>query len=122
MTGYTDQAVLNYRFTYTVTAPRPFVPSDLRAWGAAPVEAPRPAASPLGGLGLTEREQDVAELAVSGFSYAQIARNLFVAQTTVGYHLSNIYAKCGVRSRHELTELVRNNALTAAGQGAREGR
>ncbi len=121
MPGYTDHAVLSHHFTYTVTAPGPFVPSDLRAWSPAPVEAPRPAPSPLGGLGLTERERDVAELAVSGFSYAQIARNLFVAQTTVGYHLSNIYAKCGVRSRHELTELVRNNAMVA-GQGARGGR
>jgi DNA-binding CsgD family transcriptional regulator len=66
-----------------------------------------------GHLGLTAREQDVAELAVSGFSYAQIARDLFVAQSTVGYHLSNIYAKCGVSSRHELTALVRSAELSA---------
>jgi DNA-binding NarL/FixJ family response regulator len=111
MHGHTNIAV--FTFGYTVTAPGPFVPSNVRSWRPAPVEALRPTPSPLGNLGLTERERDVAELAVSGFSYAQIARDLFVAQTTVGYHLSNIYAKCGVRSRHELTELVRSNAVLA---------
>ena len=63
---------------------------------------------------LTERERDVAELAVVGLSYAQIARDLFVAPTTVSYHLSNIYRKCGVRTRHELTELARSMAPTPA--------
>lgn len=63
---------------------------------------------------LTERERDVAELAVVGLSYAQIARDLFVAPTTVSYHLSNIYRKCGVRTRHELTELARNMAPAPA--------
>ena len=63
---------------------------------------------------LTERERDVAELAVVGLSYAQIARDLFVAPTTVSYHLSNIYRKCGVRTRHELTELARSMAPAPA--------
>ena len=60
-------------------------------------------------LGLTEREQDVLTLLASGMSYAQIARELFVTQSTVGYHLSNIYRKAQVTSRHELTELVRRD-------------
>ena len=60
-------------------------------------------------LGLTEREQDVLTLVASGMSYAQIARELFVTQSTVGYHLSNIYRKAQVTSRHELTELVRRD-------------
>jgi DNA-binding NarL/FixJ family response regulator len=60
---------------------------------------------------LTEREQDVLTLIASGMSYAQIARDLFVTQSTVGYHLSNIYRKAGVGSRHELTELVRSDPL-----------
>ena len=58
-------------------------------------------------LGLTEREQDVLSLLASGLSYAQIARDLFVSQSTVSYHLSNIYRKAQVTSRHQLTELVR---------------
>lgn len=104
MHGYTDQAVLNYYFGRTATA-----------LGRDGVIAPTPPTTEtrVGGLGLTDRERDVAELAVSGFSYAQIARDLFVAQSTVGYHLSNIYAKCGVSSRHELTALVRSAEMSA---------
>jgi DNA-binding NarL/FixJ family response regulator len=60
---------------------------------------------------LTEWEQDVLTLIASGMSYAQISRDLFVTQSTVGYHLSNIYRKAGVSSRHELTEMVRGDPL-----------
>ncbi len=62
-------------------------------------------------LGLTEREQDVLSLLASGLSYAQIARDLFVSQSTVSYHLSNIYRKAQVSSRHQLTELVRGDPI-----------
>jgi len=58
-------------------------------------------------VALTDREQDVLTLIAAGMSYAQIARDLFVTQSTVGYHLSNIYRKVGVNSRHELTAMVR---------------
>jgi DNA-binding CsgD family transcriptional regulator len=61
-------------------------------------------------FGLTDREQDVLTLLASGLSYAQIARDLFVSQSTVSYHLSNIYRKAQVSSRHELTELVRRES------------
>jgi DNA-binding CsgD family transcriptional regulator len=56
---------------------------------------------------LTEREHDVLALVVEGYSYAQIARQLYISQSTVSYHLGNIYPKAGVRSRHELTQWVR---------------
>ena len=45
---------------------------------------------------LTPREQDVLALVVTGLSYAQIARSLFVTQSTVGFHLSKLYAKFAV--------------------------
>ena len=48
-------------------------------------------------------------LVIAGMSYAQIARDLFITQRTVGYHLGNIYDKSGVRSRHDLVELVRSD-------------
>ncbi|HTW20767.1 MAG TPA: LuxR C-terminal-related transcriptional regulator [Mycobacteriales bacterium] len=60
-------------------------------------------------LSLSDRERDVLALVTSGMSYAQIARNLFITQSTVGYHLGNIYAKADVSSRHELTELARQS-------------
>jgi DNA-binding NarL/FixJ family response regulator len=113
MRGCADHEVVNRQFSYTIAARRPIVTSRVRTWHAAPVQAPAADSGPLAHLRLTGREQDVAELATAGYSYAQIARKLFVAPTTVGYHLSNIYAKCGVQSRHELTELVRNGASLA---------
>ncbi len=70
-------------------------------------------------LAFSNRERDVLALVSEGLSYAQIARDLFITQKTVGYHLGNIYAKANVRSRHELTELVRREpalfGLSAAG-------
>jgi DNA-binding CsgD family transcriptional regulator len=55
---------------------------------------------------LTDREHDVLDLVARGFSVAQISRTLSVSASTVAFHLGRIYAKAGVRSRHELTELV----------------
>jgi DNA-binding CsgD family transcriptional regulator len=60
---------------------------------------------------LTDRERDVLTLLAAGMCYAQIARDLFITQRTVGYHLSNIYGKAGVNSRHVLTELARREPL-----------
>jgi DNA-binding CsgD family transcriptional regulator len=59
---------------------------------------------------LSDRERDVATLVVAGLSYAQIARDLFITRATVGFHLTRIYAKTGVTSRHELTDLAHRNS------------
>jgi DNA-binding CsgD family transcriptional regulator len=56
---------------------------------------------------LTDREQDVLTLVAAGMSYAQVSRELFVTQSTVSYHLSNLYDKTGIRGRHQLSELFR---------------
>jgi DNA-binding CsgD family transcriptional regulator len=58
----------------------------------------RPAASG----GLTPSEQRVAELVVSGLSNKEVAAQLFVSVYTVEAHLSNVYAKLGIRSRTQL--------------------
>jgi DNA-binding CsgD family transcriptional regulator len=57
---------------------------------------------------LSDRERDVATLLVSGLTYAQIARDLYVTRATVGFHTGRIYAKTGVTSRAELIDLVRS--------------
>jgi DNA-binding CsgD family transcriptional regulator len=59
---------------------------------------------------LSDRERDVATLLVSGLTYAQIARDLYVTRATVGFHTGRIYAKTGVTSRAELIDLVRSGA------------
>lgn len=56
---------------------------------------------------LSDRERDVVALLAAGLSYVQIARDLYISRSTVGFHLSNIYAKTGTSNRHELIDLVR---------------
>jgi DNA-binding NarL/FixJ family response regulator len=51
---------------------------------------------------LTAQEGRVAHLAATGASNPQIARQLPVTVSTVETHLERIYAKLGIRSRHEL--------------------
>lgn len=53
---------------------------------------------------LTEREQEVLQLAVEGKSNKDIARRLFISPKTVSVHRTNIMAKLGV---HNSAELVR---------------
>ncbi len=79
-----------------------------RALRSAPAETAKPAETLPGGAELTEREQDVLTLLMAGMSYAQISRELFITQSTVGYHLGNIYGKAGVNSRHQLSALARS--------------
>ena len=63
---------------------------------------------------LTDREHDVMTLVAAGLSYAQVSRELFITQSTVSYHLGNMYAKAGVRSRHELIDLFRREPAAFA--------
>ncbi len=51
---------------------------------------------------LTPTERRVAELAADGLANKEIAQTLHVSVHTVEVHLSNVYAKLGVRSRTQL--------------------
>lgn len=51
---------------------------------------------------LTAREQEVAELVISGATRAAIAERLVVSVRTVDSHLQRVYRKLGVRGRVEL--------------------
>jgi DNA-binding CsgD family transcriptional regulator len=55
---------------------------------------------------LSDREQEIARMAASGFSDLNIARELAISEGTVGRHLHNIYRKLGVGSRIELVDLL----------------
>lgn len=55
-------------------------------------------------LELTDREQDVATLALRGLSNKEIATELYVSLKAVEYHLRNVYGKLGVTSRRELRD------------------
>ncbi|MDD8017310.1 MAG: response regulator transcription factor [Bacteroidota bacterium] len=50
---------------------------------------------------LSDREVEVLEALVEGYTYKAIAERLFISVNTVGFHLRNIYAKLHVKSRSE---------------------
>jgi len=56
--------------------------------------------------GLTTREIEIAHLAGTGLTSAEIARRLFVSTRTVDSHLGRIYHKLGVSGRTVLAQLV----------------
>jgi len=51
---------------------------------------------------LSPREREVAEYIARGYSYRKTADALFVSVKTVETHMSHIFEKLGVASRHEL--------------------
>ena len=61
-------------------------------------------ATPAGGL--TPGERRVAELVAAGLSNKQVAAQLFVSVHTVEGHLSQAYAKLGIRSRTQLARAL----------------
>ena len=52
---------------------------------------------------LTPREQEVMRLLARGYSYREIAKELFISTKTVETHASNVLRKLQLSSRHELT-------------------
>lgn len=53
-------------------------------------------------LGLTKREAEVSLLVMQGMTNGEIAQELFISETTVKKHLSNIFAKLDIKSREAL--------------------
>ena len=53
---------------------------------------------------LSDREREVCGLALEGFSASKIAEKLFISESTVRFHLKNIYRKCQVKSKQDLLE------------------
>jgi DNA-binding NarL/FixJ family response regulator len=55
---------------------------------------------------LSRREKQILAMVVMGFTNAEIAHKLFIAESTVKSHLSSAFRKLGVRSRSEATHLI----------------
>lgn len=54
---------------------------------------------------ISQREIEIIELIINGKSNKEIASGLFISYHTVKNHISNIFAKLNVNSRHELLHL-----------------
>jgi DNA-binding NarL/FixJ family response regulator len=57
---------------------------------------------------LSSREKQILGLVVMGYMNSQIAKQLFLAESTVKSHLSSAFGKLGVRSRNEAVSLILN--------------
>ncbi|MFH9333724.1 LuxR C-terminal-related transcriptional regulator [Streptomyces althioticus] len=88
--------------------------AELRAGGAAPNAAPA-ASSGVGGLArLTPQQLRIARYVAAGATNREVALSLSVSTRTVDYHLRNVFATLGLRSRVELVRLVEQEEKTGA--------
>lgn len=55
-------------------------------------------------LGLTKREVEIAFHVIQNETNAEIAERLFISETTVKKHLSNIFSKLGISQRRDIKE------------------
>jgi DNA-binding NarL/FixJ family response regulator len=60
---------------------------------------------------LTRREQEILQLVAEGLSNQKIAKQLWVTEQTVKFHLSNIYRKLGVANRTEASRWAHRQGL-----------
>lgn len=75
--------------------------------GAHLVSSPRPIAN----YHLTDRELEVLVLLAEGLTNQQSAQKLSISQSTLKYHMTNIFEKLGVQTRSEALVLAAKNNL-----------
>ncbi len=97
-------------------------PSITRRLIAQFVQAPPPASGvPEQLAGLTERELSVLRLVAQGCTNAEVAGELFLAETTVKTHLGHILTKLGLRDRIHAVVVAYETGLVRPGAGPKRG-
>jgi DNA-binding NarL/FixJ family response regulator len=81
----------------------------IRQFARLPRSGPAPELS-----GLTERERDVFGLVARGLSNVEIARSLFISETTVKSHVTHILQKLDLRDRVQAVVLAHEAGLLEA--------
>jgi len=61
---------------------------------------------------LTPREREVLRLIARGYTYKEIARELFISVKTVETHVSSVLRKLQLSTRHQLTKWATERRLT----------
>jgi DNA-binding NarL/FixJ family response regulator len=70
-----------------------------------------PATAPAADCPLTDRELEILRFAAQGHTNGRIARELWVTEQTVKFHLSNTYRKLGVANRTEASRYAHVHRL-----------
>lgn len=60
---------------------------------------------------LSQREREVLKLIARGYSYKEVARELFISIKTVETHVSSVLRKLQLSNRHELTKWATDRKL-----------
>jgi RNA polymerase sigma factor (sigma-70 family) len=61
---------------------------------------------------LTTREREVLRLIARGYTYREIARELYISIKTVESHVSSVLRKLQLSTRHQLTRWAAERRLT----------
>ncbi|MGA5600367.1 LuxR C-terminal-related transcriptional regulator [Streptomyces griseoincarnatus] len=88
--------------------------AELRAGGAAPNAAPAVSVGAGDLARLTPQQMRIARYVAAGATNREVALSLSVSTRTVDYHLRNVFATLGLRSRVELVRLVEQEEKTGA--------
>jgi DNA-binding NarL/FixJ family response regulator len=67
---------------------------------------------------LTEREDAILRAVARGLSNQAIAKELWVTEQTVKFHLHNVYRKLGVKNRTEAARYVFEHGLAEGVEAA----
>ncbi len=76
-----------------------------------PAELMQKIAGRIGGYDLTARETEILNLIVEGKANQQIADNLFIAESTVKFHINNIFGKLGAADRTQAVVIALKSGL-----------